>query len=60
MADKALYQVVLYSLHDPVEILASNLDLEQAADYMNKHKQIPHTMIGLWDQPPSDEGVQKE
>ena len=54
MEDKTLYQVVLYSIHYPVEILASNLDLEQTKDFISKYKTDPHTMIGIWNQQPSE------
>ncbi len=44
---KELYDIVLYSLEDKVKYLSKGLNLEQATEYMNNHKTIPHTMIGL-------------
>jgi len=42
-----LYDVVLYSIEEKVKYLSKGLNLEQATKYMNNHKTIPHTMIGL-------------
>ena len=45
--DKDLYDVVLYSIEDKVKYLKKGLHLSQATEYMNNHKTILHTMIGL-------------
>lgn len=44
---KELYDIVLYSIEDKVKYLKKGLNLSQATEYMNNHKTIPHTMIGL-------------
>jgi hypothetical protein len=44
---KELYDIVLYSIEDKVKYLSKGLNLQQATEYMNNHKTIPHTMIGL-------------
>ena len=46
-SDRDLYDIVLYSLEDKVKYLSKGLNLEQATEYMNNNKTIPHTMIGL-------------
>jgi len=46
-SDRDLYDVVLYSIEEKVKYLSKGLNLEQATEYMNNHKTIPHTMIGL-------------
>ena len=44
---KDLYDIVLYSLENKLKYLSKGLNLEQATEYMNNHKTIPHTMIGF-------------
>jgi hypothetical protein len=46
-SDRELYDIVLYSIEDKVKYLSKGLNLDQATEYMNNHKTIPHTMIGL-------------
>lgn len=46
-SDRELYDIVLYSIEDKVKYLSKGLNLEQATEYMNNHKTIPQTMIGL-------------
>ena len=46
-SDRELYDIVLYSIEDKVKYLKKGLKLSQATEYMNNHKTIPHTMIGL-------------
>jgi hypothetical protein len=46
-SDRELYDIVLYSIEEKVKYLSKGLNLEQATEYMNNHKTIPHTMIGL-------------
>lgn len=46
-SDRELYDIVLYSIEYKVKYLKKGLNLEQATEYMNNHKTIPHTMIGL-------------
>jgi hypothetical protein len=46
-SDRELYDIVLYSTEEKVKYLSKGLNLEQATEYMNNHKTIPHTMIGL-------------
>jgi hypothetical protein len=56
---KELYDIVLYSLEDKVKYLSKGLNLEQATEYMNNHKTIPHTMIGLLPHNDGEEDVRQ-
>jgi hypothetical protein len=38
--------MTLYCIQQKIK-LSKGLNLEQATEYMNNHKTIPHTMIGL-------------
>jgi len=58
-SDRELYDIVLYSIEDKVKYLSKGLNLEQATEYMNNHKTIPHTMIGLVPHNNGDEDVRQ-
>jgi len=46
-SDRKLYDILLYSKEDKVKYLSKGLNLDQATEYMNNHKTMPHTMIGF-------------
>ena len=42
-----LYEIVLYSLEDKVQSLATSLTLEESKIFMEEYKALPNQMIGL-------------